>query len=329
MKGQHRTLIIINPTSARARRAWPKIKETLAGADVDFDMHETTHAGDATERTRAALRDGYQLIAVVGGDGTLSETASGFFEFAENENHAASHLPSSIKPDAALAILPAGTGDDFARGLAGRREPLEKWLAAFIAYCRQDDAGAARTVDVIHGRVEKGKRDFICLNVATIGLGAQVAARVAAQGGVMRRLPGEARFVTAACGALAAWRERRVRVTVDESEVIESRTNLIAVANGIYAGGGMMFAPQARNDDGLIDILLTHGLTRATILRELPRIRRGAHLANKRVRLLRARHVRVETDSPEDALLLEADGNVRGHTPAEFRIMPSAIRLVL
>jgi diacylglycerol kinase (ATP) len=328
MNGQHRTLIIINPASARARRAWPKIKEALAAADVGFDAHETTHTGDATERTRAALREGYGLIAVVGGDGTLSEAASGFFEFHDNENHASSHLPSAINPAAALAILPAGTGDDFARGLAGKREPLEKWLAAFIAYCRRSDKGAARLIDVIHGRVEKGARDFICLNVATIGLGAQVAARVAAQGSVMRRLPGEARFVSAACGALAAWRERRVRVTVDESEVIESQTNLIAVANGIYAGGGMMFAPQSRNDDGLIDLLLTRGLSRATILRELPRIRRGAHLANKRVRLILARHVRVETDSPEDALLVEADGNVRGHTPAEFHIMPGAIRVV-
>jgi YegS/Rv2252/BmrU family lipid kinase len=329
MNGQHRTLIIINPASARARRAWPKIKEALAAADVGFDAHETTHAGDATERTRAALHEGYSLIAVVGGDGTLSEAASGFFEFHDNENHASSHLPSAINPAAALAILPAGTGDDFARGLASRREPLEKWLAAFIAYCRRSDAGAARLIDVIHGRVEKGARDFICLNVATIGLGAQVAARVAAQGSVMRQLPGEARFVSAACGALAAWRERRVRVTVDESEVIESQTNLIAVANGIYAGGGMMFAPHSRNDDGLIDLLLTRGLTRATILRELPRIRRGAHLANQRVRLILAKHVRIETDSPEDTLLVEADGNVRGHTPAEFHIVPGAIRVVL
>jgi diacylglycerol kinase family enzyme len=120
-----------------------------------------------------------------------------------------------------------------------------------------------------------------------------------------------------------------VRVRVDGDEVIDSRTNLIALANGIYAGGGMMFAPHAQIDDGLIDLLLTRDLTRATILKELPRIRRGEHLSNKRVRLVKAKHVRVETFAPEDALLVEADGNVRGHTPAEFRIMPGAIRVVL
>lgn len=328
MKMQTRTLVIINPASAGARRAWPKIKSVLTENSIDFDAHETTHAGDATTKTRAALRDGYNIIAVVGGDGTLSEAASGFFEFTENENHAASHLPSPINPDAALAILPAGTGDDFARGLRAGREPLEKWLAHFVAYCRRDDARAARVLDVIHGRVEHGERDFICLNVATIGLGAEVAARVASQGKAMRRLPGEARFVSAACGALAAWRERFVRVHIDDHEVIESRTNLLAVANGIYAGGGMMFAPDALTDDGLIDLLLTHDLTRATILRELPRIRRGEHLANERVRLIKARYVRVETGAASDALLVEADGNVRGYTPAEFRIMPQAINVI-
>jgi diacylglycerol kinase (ATP) len=329
MNNQTRTLVITNPASARARHAWPKIKSALTEVHINFDAHETTYAGDATERTRAALREGYGIIAVVGGDGTLSEAASGFFEFRNGDNDASSHLPSPINSNAALAILPAGTGDDFARGLVGRREPLETWLAQFIAFCRRDEVRAARVVDVIHGRVLHGEQDFICLNVATIGLGAEVAARVASQGNVMRRLPGEARFVSAACGALAAWRERPVRVHIDEKEVFEGRTNLLAVANGIYAGGGMMFAPNALTDDGLLDLLLSHDLTRATILRELPRIRRGEHLANERVRLVKATHVRVETDKPEDALLVEADGNVRGHTPAEFRLLPGALRVVL
>lgn len=328
MNSQARTLIIVNPASARALQAWPHIKDALGQARLSFEMHETAYAGEATERTRRALRDGYNLIAVVGGDGTLSETASGFFEFGEDENQSITHPPTPVNADAALAILPAGTGDDFARGLAGGRESLDKWLAHFIAYCHHQDSPATRVVDVIQGLVQQGERNFIYLNVATIGLGAEVASRVAAQGGLLKRLPGEARFVAAACGALAAWREKRVRVTVDESEVIESRTNLLAVANGIYAGGGMMFAPHAESDDGLIDLVLTRDLSRRTIMRELPRIRRGAHLANERVRIIKARHVRVETEGPEDALLVEADGNVRGHTPAEFRIMPGALRIV-
>jgi diacylglycerol kinase (ATP) len=323
----HRTLVIINPASAGARRAWPRVRAALAANSLGFDAHETASAGDATTRVRAALKEGYDTIAVVGGDGTLSEAASGFFEFAGGPDDDAA--PSPVNSSAALAVLPAGTGDDFARGLAGgRRRPLEEWLRVFVGYARGDE-GRARVIDVIHGRVSRGERDFICLNVATIGLGAEVAARVASQGAAARRLPGEARFVAAACGALAAWRERPARIYVDEREVIENRTNLIAVANGTHAGGGMMFAPDARHDDGLIDLVLTRDLKRSTILRELPRIRRGGHLQNERVRLLRARRVRVETNTPADALLVEADGNVRGHTPAEFRILPRALRVVL
>lgn len=325
-----RTLVIVNPASARARRAWPKIEAALTENGLRFDAHETTHAGDATERTRAALREGYRIVAIVGGDGTLSEAASGFFDFGEDEGRASLQLPLPINSDAVLAILPAGTGDDFARGLKGKREPLESWLETFIAFYRGGmRESSTRLLDVIHGRAGDGERGFICLNVATIGLGAEVAARVARQGKTLRHLPGEARFVSAAFGALAAWRERRVRVTVDEHEVIENQSNLIAVANGIYAGGGMMFSPDASPDDGLIDLVVTHDLTRKTILKELPRIRRGAHLVNPRVRIIKARQIRVETETGRDALLLEADGNVRGHTPAEFRIMPGALRVVV
>ena len=327
MNKQARTLVIINPASANARRSWPKIKDTLTEGGISFDAHGTTRADDATERTRAALRDCYEIIAVVGGDGTVSEAASGFFEFQANEDTAAFHLPSQVNPNAALAILPAGTGDDFARGITGgRRESLEKWLETFIAYVRL--RSSSRVVDVIHGRATDGERNFICINVSTIGLGAEVAARVCQQSNAMKHLPGEARFVSAALGALARWRERRVRITIDESEIIESSTNLIAVANSTYAGGGMMFAPNARTDDGLIDLMLTRDLTRSTILRELPRIRRGEHLSNPKVRIVKARQVRVETKTTEDALLVEADGNVRGHTPARFQIVPRALRVI-
>jgi len=322
-------LVIINPASARSRRVWPEIKNRLTENRILFDAHETTHAGDATVRARDALRDGYEIIAVVGGDGTLSEAASGFFEFQADDNPLAFHLPSAINKRAALAILPAGTGDDFARGLARGREPLEKWLETLINHCRNDNSDSARAIDVIQGRAGGGELDFICLNVATIGLGAEVAARVASQRAMMKRLPGEARFVSAAFGALAAWRERQVRIRVDDGEAVETSTNLLAVANSTYAGGGMLFAPDALVDDGLIDLMLTHGLKRSTILRELPRIRRGEHLNNPRVQIIHAKHVRVETIEPQETLLVEADGNVRGHTPAEFRIMPKALRVIM
>jgi diacylglycerol kinase (ATP) len=300
------------------------ICKQLEAAGVHFDSYETTQPADAAWRTRAALRAGITTIAIVGGDGTLGEAAEGFFEFSNQPEL----LPSPINARAALAILPAGTGDDFARGLMGRRAPLEQWTRLLISHCRQECEQSPRLVDVMYGVCDGYASRLICLNASTMGIGGETAARVAAQGGFMRRFSGEVRFAAAAVGALGAWRERLVRVSIDETEVIEGGMNLVAVANGLYAGAGMMLSPKAQVDDGKLDVVTASGFNRATVLRELPRIPRGGHVKNPKVRITQGQKVRIETFSPADAMLIEADGNVRGKTPVEFRIMPSAIRIV-
>jgi diacylglycerol kinase (ATP) len=362
-----RLLVIVNHAAARARRAWPDVRARLEAARVRFDAHESVRAGETEGRTRAALAEGYTTVAVVGGDGTLSAAASGYFEPCAPLG--ADELPRAINPSASLAILPAGTGDDFARGLtAGRREPLEAWLARLVAHCRaRDEVVAAsvaahgladesafvshqhearelktrgrsettRRVDVLLGSVDAGAGRFVCLNAATLGVGAEVAGRVAAQGARVRRLPGELRFALAALQSLAAWRNRRVRLRVgrggsasEEDDWTECNTNLIAVVNGTYAGGGMNFSPAASLTDGLLDVLTVCGISRAGLLRELARVHRGGHLANPKVKLTRGARARIETHDPADPLPVEADGDVRGHTPAEFRVIPSALRVV-
>jgi len=322
---QSRPLIIVNNAAAKARRAWPVVRKQLEAAGVALDVYETTQRGDATTRTRAALQDGVTSIAVVGGDGTLSEAAEGFFEFREDVED----LPSQINAKAHLAILPAGTGDDFARSQMGRREPLEKWVDVFISHCREPGEEKLRVVDVLYGLCDGYKTPFICLNASTMGIGGETAARVAAQGKFMRRFPGEARFAAAAVVALAGWRERHVRILIDDREVIEGRMNLAAVANALYAGGGMMLSPHAKINDGKLDVVTASGLNRAEIVRELVRIHKGGHVANPKVRIVQGEGVSIETFSPEDAMPIEADGNVRGLTPVEFRVMPGALRFVV
>ena len=326
MSNGNRLLIIINNAAARARSAWPSIEAALRRSKLEFVLCETAAPGDATTRTRAALRAGFSTIAVVGGDGTLSEAAEGFFEFDKEQIES---IPSPINRNATLAILPAGTGDDFARGLLGNRVPVERWVEILISHCDGKTQQRERVVDVIYGTCDGYTKAFICLNAATMGIGGETAARVAAQGTVMRHFSGEARFAAAAISALAVWRERRVRVSLDDSEVIECPMNLVAVANGLYAGGGMMLSPQAQIDDGKLDVITASGFTRAGVMRELPRIHRGGHIANTKVRIRQGKIAKVETFKPEDALLIEADGNVRGRTPAEFRIMPRALRFVV
>ncbi|HEX3558780.1 MAG TPA: diacylglycerol kinase family protein [Pyrinomonadaceae bacterium] len=317
--------VIINNAAARARRAWPGIRAYLETERIRFSAHESVKPGETEKRTRAALAEGFATVAVVGGDGTLSAAASGYFEPCVGL--ATNARPRAINAEAALAVLPAGTGDDFARGLAGgRRGTLEAWLARLVAHCREP--AATRSVDVLLGSADAGAQRFVCLNAATLGIGAEVAGRVAAQGKRLRRLSGEMRFACAAVQSLAVWRNRRVRVCVEGRVWEECETNLLAVVNGPFAGGGMNFSPGASLTDGLLDVLAVCGLSRAGLLRELARVHRGGHLANPKVRLARGTSVRVEMADESGALAIEADGDVRGHTPAEFRVLASALRVV-
>ena len=309
-------LIIINPLAAKARRAWAIIQKQL---NIDYEAYETTSPGDATHKVRAALQSGVQSVAVVGGDGTLSEAAEGFFRFNEDLNIP----PAPINASAKLAILPAGTGDDFARGLRRKRSPLAGWINALLS--NRD----AQTVDVLYGRCNGYEKPFICLNASTMGIGGETAGRVAAQGKFMRNFSGEFRFVFAAVGALAAWRERRVRVTVDGRVVVDGPMNLAGVANGLYAGGGMMLSPEARIDDGKLDVVTASGLSRANIVTELSRIHTGGHVNNPKVTITQGTIVTIETLLAQAAMPLEADGNVRGVTPVRFEVLPGALRFVI
>ena len=94
MTSETRLLMIINNAAAKARHAWPIVLQHLDAAGLSFDFYETTRPGDATIRTRKALRDGVKTVAAIGGDGTLSEAAEGFFEF----NKRLEEVPRQINP---------------------------------------------------------------------------------------------------------------------------------------------------------------------------------------------------------------------------------------
>ena len=315
------TLVIINNAAAKARRAWPIIRKQLDAAGYGYQAYETKTAGDATLTTRQAIKNGVNRIAVVGGDGTLSEAVEGFFEF----NTDLDELPEPINPEAKLAILPAGTGDDFARGLRGGRSSLQSWIDTLLS---ATDSSTI-TVDVLYGRCNGFERPFICLNASTMGIGGETAQRVAAQGDFIRRFPGEFRFVLAAVGALAVWRERRVRVIVDGRVVGDSHMNLIGVANGLYAGGGMKLSPGAQLDDGKLDVVTASGLSRSNVVTELSRIHTGGHVKNPKVNITQGEIVCIETFLEQDAMPIEADGNFRGVTPVQFRIIREGLKFVV
>lgn len=327
MSASPNPLLIVNPKAARARRIFPRVTERLTAAGIEFDTHETTAAGDATTATATALRDGRDMIVALGGDGTISETANGFFDL----DHDAC---TPLAPNALMAIIPAGTGNDLARGVGGDiAHSPEDWIDLLIAYFDQTTSDhrwpiVTDAIDVIYGTSNGGANRFVALNASTLGLGPEATGLVAKQPKFLHILPGSVRFVLAAVVGLARWRERFVKVTVDNGVPLTCQTNLLGVCNSTYAGGGMMLAPQARIDDGQMDLLLACGLTRAGIARELLRIHRGGHLQNPCVRLSLVSEVRIEAQTSADVLMVEADGNLRGHTPVTYRLIPKALRLL-
>jgi YegS/Rv2252/BmrU family lipid kinase len=304
---------IINPTAARGRasREWTKARKEFVARGLEFDEHLTKHPGEAIEVARWLLRHGEDTIIAVGGDGTLSEVVNGYFDEAGR----------AINAEAAIGLLPAGTGSDFRRSVE-----LNTRDDALSAIERRETA----LLDVLRVELLDRERQPVTrhsINVVSFGLGGEAVAAVNAWREAWPRwIGGRPRFVIAALKALRHYRNRPVFALLDGEQEIKINSNFLIVANGRFAGGGMMFAPHAELNDGLCDVVLTDGATRWDIIKELPRIQRGAHLNNPKVSQHRAAKVEITCD---DALAVDIDGEAAGFTPAKLSIVPSSIRFIV
>ena len=323
-----RFLLVINPAAAASRDQSARLERLVArlqSGGTEVVRRPTQGPLDAIRLARAS--EGFDVVVAVGGDGTISEAGNGFFDLSEDGC-------TQVAPNALMAIIPAGTGNDLARGLGGEvAQSTDDWLELLVAFFDQTVPEHRRlivadAIDVIYGTSDGGANRFVALNASTLGLGPQATGLVAEQPKFLHVLPGSIRFVLAAVVGLARWRERFVKVTADNGIPLTCQTNLLGVCNSRYAGGGMMLAPGARSDDGVMDLLLACGLTRAGIARELLRIHRGGHLENPCVRVSTATEVRIESQTDADVLMVEADGNLRGRTPVTYRLIPKALRLL-
>jgi YegS/Rv2252/BmrU family lipid kinase len=288
---------------------WAAAREKFSSAGIYFDEYVTSRAGEATEVVRSRLSEVTANIIAVGGDGTMAEVVNGYFDERGN----------IIDSQSALGLLPSGTGSDFRRSLRMRTDS-ELIKALLNAETRAIDVGRAEFQDREGNSVTR-----MFINVASFGLGGDTSALVNQW---RERLPrwigGRARFAAAAIAALSRYKNVCVSLTLD-GRAMEINSNLIVVANGRFAGGGMMLAPHAELDDGLFDIILTDGVTRFDIVRELPRIQRGAHVKNPKVIEIRAREISVAASQP---LAIDLDGEMVGTTPARMSVLPSAVRFL-
>ncbi len=298
-EGEHRIGVILNPTagSGRALTQLPRIVATLSRLRCPHHVHVTTAPGEATSVARVFADRGYHLVIAVGGDGTVNEVANGLLDDGSNT---------------ALGVLPAGRGSDFARS-TGRGDGTELTLERLIG-------GRRRGVDIGRATFDDGSsRAFV--NVAGLGFDAVVAQRAA-----QSRLPGTTLAYLASVGAsLAQYRNIEVSVVADGC-CLTGLVCSVLTANGRYFGGGMLIAPMADPEDGLLDLAILGDLSKADLLRNMPKVYRGTHLGHPKFTTAKVRSIRVE-GPPSQPALVQLDGEVVGRTPVTFTVEPR--RLVL
>jgi len=311
MGNTFRTVVVTNPKSGSApgSRRRGALEQAVREAVREVAFVETAGPGDATARTRAALRSGAGMIVAVGGDGTFSEVVNGFFD----------ETGAPVSPGAVFAPLPAGTGGDFVKTIGLSRDPLDSVALLSDLATRPCDVGRLEYVD----HAGRPARRFY-LNIASFGLGGLVDDCVNRSS---KRLGGMVSFGIATVRAMARFRPQRVRLRIDANEPVVRRISVVAVANGRYFGGGMKIAPDARIDDGLFDVVTLEDMTLVDFVLRGGRVYRGTHVGMNGVTAQTARRVEAEPVDPDEAVLLDVDGEAPGRLPAKFELLPGAIRL--
>ncbi|MEX1280847.1 MAG: diacylglycerol kinase family protein [Acidimicrobiia bacterium] len=268
--------------------------EVLTAADGAPRVITAADRGELVTRARDAVADGHPLM-VVGGDGTINAVVEGA-------------LGAGV-PTPTLAVLPAGTGSDFARMFA---LPVDPATAVTRALHGQDYA-----VDV--GVVEGPWGRRVVVNEAEAGIGGATT-RLA------ERLPrswGPRKYELAFWGAVGGFTPGPARLVTDRREFELERGAVVVAANGEYFGGGMRIAPKASVVDGKWDLIVMEG-RRAKAVSLFPKMKHGLHLSDRAVRRIVTASFRLETERPWP---VEIDGDHVGDTPLEGWIEPGAFLL--
>ncbi len=286
--------LLVNPTSGRgrARALGVTLSEQLTGSGHQVHALVAPDSTTARRVAHAAVHDGQvDVLAVVGGDGTA-------------------HLGvnACAGTDVPLAILPAGTGNDNARQLGlGRGDVTQVAGLIGAGHSRPIDAGRSGT-----------HPDRWWLGVLGGGFDTIVNARAAR----FRRIHGTPRYLAAVAAELPGFRGIRYAVQVDD-ERVDTTAMLVAVANGGAFGGGMRVCPDARMDDGLLDVMILHQIGRGEFLKVFPRVFSGSHVRHPAVQLLRGARVQLEAADVHT----EADGEPFLPMPVDLHAVPGAVQV--
>jgi len=305
-----KTAVIANPRAAagRAAKRWGQLERRLGSRFSPLEIRFTERPGHAIELTRQLLRQGFDRIIGVGGDGTYNEIANGFLE---NDR--------PVRPEACLGLLPVGTGGDFRRTLEIPTKLDEMIEALASAEPMEIDLGKIQYV-AHDGR--PAQRYFI--NVASMGMGGEVCVRAK---NIFSRFSGRVAFLYATLLGFLVYRPATISLYLNGSaEARRYRVLNIAIGNGMYHGGGMYVCPGARLDDGRLEVTVIEYLGPLTVLRNQDYLYSGKIYEYPKVRHFQVERLRAEAG---ETVRIEVDGEGLGMLPVEISVVPKAMRLLV
>lgn len=306
---QLRTQVIVNPASnkGRTRLRWQEMRASIREFIKEFGFEFTEKPNHASAIARQAVKDGAELVIGVGGDGTINEIANGFYDGRK-----------LINPEAALGILPSGSGCDLMRSLHIPRGIRNAMKFITEAPVMNMDIGRL-TYTNNEGRAE----ERLFLNIADFGLGGEVVRRV-----TERRLKRRASsYIRCMIDSMLNYHSPRVAIELDGRELAQGEYLIGAVANGKMFGKGMKIAPEAELTDGMFDTVLIRKMNFMEFLFHGWKLASGSLASHPKVSTARAALVEARSLTPEP-VLLELDGEQVGRLPARFELLKACLPII-
>jgi diacylglycerol kinase (ATP) len=304
-----KTVLVVNPRSANGTtgKNWAKIEQEIRrGLKTDLDVRFTERQGHGTTLASEAIKEGYERVVAVGGDGTINEVVNGFFEKGK-----------PLNPNAAMAVMSIGTGSDFVKTLEFPTTPFEAAERTRLGKVWAVDLGKCSFVSL-----DGEQRSRFFINIAGFGFEGAVVDKV---NRTTKAFGGPVSFLWAILTILLTYKNKLTKYQIDDRPE-EEKVLLFVVANGRYYGGGLKPAPDAQLDDGLFDIVSLGDFGFLEAVSNLGRFRKGTHLEVPKVSFWRGRTV---VASSEETQLVEMEGEVVGRLPARFEMLPKAMKLIV
>ncbi len=281
---------IVNPNAGGTYAA--EIYKSVLEQFRDFEVQSylTSGPGHATELAEEAVKNGSDFLLCIGGDGTLNEV-----------------IQSLARSKTILVPISAGTGSDFVKSLGFNDiDSVKKAM----------ENGAFRDIDLGLAEGKDQKRFFI--NILEVGFGASVMKRVNSR----RKTRGGFSFTSSVLALLPFFKPFDVQVTVDGRDDKLELAEMV-IANGRYFGGGMLAAPEALLDDGLLEIHIVSGVGKLQMISKLGKLRNGSYIKDPSVTSYRTDRLEIAGTAP-----VEMDGEDFGGLPLKISIVEKCLRVI-